>query len=405
MKWNSFIFNAVLATTMVVAYPSAGVSQSPAQNAEARRLYTEGRDLYFDGNFAEAERRFREALSRFPKAEQSDRTAYFLIDTLIKLRRVQDARVEIETFRRNYPKSNWQTDVDEKTVILGGLPNAPSTAIWNSPAELREAQARFDLLYGIITPTAPGSKPYADDFPANASYHAEILRQIIQRQPDRGIESAKELLKTNPSDPAVRDNLGTIANSDSSQALSFLLSVWTNPASSPNMRNTAFFWASRRNPDKEQVANAVMELLAKPETQAVASETLYRMTVADHRAVLQSIVNSSNPIKFSLMDTIYRNGSVLLRTDLLMFVARLEDPRAVPFIIEAAQNDKDASVRRAAVQALGSRKDVDVGMLEKLMRTTSNPASRQPIRAPGVPAAPVAPAVPRPKPLPSTSNP
>ena len=163
-------------------------------------------------------------------------------------------------------------------------------------------------------------------------------------------------MKADPSDPAVPANLGTIANSDSPQALPFLLSIWGNVASSPNMRNNAFFWASRRNPDKEQVAKAIMDLLAKRETEAVASEALYLMTVADHRAVLEKIVMSSNPDKFVLMEKIYRNGSVLLRTDLLMFIGRLNDPKATPFIMEAAQNDRDASVRRAAVQAMGAVK-------------------------------------------------
>jgi tetratricopeptide (TPR) repeat protein len=388
MKWNSFALNLVLAATVVVACPSTGISQTPVQNSEARRLFSEGVAFHYEGSFVEAEKKFREALTKYPKAEQSDRTAYYLIDTLVRLRRVQDARTEIEQFRKNYPQSKWQLDVDERILTLGGQPGAPQAGIWNSPAELREAQARADLLRGATTPPGPPNKIYADDFPPNASMRAELLRQIVQRDTDRGIENAKEMLKTDPSDPAVVANLGTIANSDSPQALPFLLSIWANVASSPNMRNSAFFWASRRNPDKEQVAKAIMDLLANRETQAVASEALYRMTVADHRAVLEKIVMSSNPEKFVLMEKIYRNGSVLLRTDLLMFIARLDDPKAVPFIVEAAQNERDASVRRVAVQALGGRKDVDTDMLEKLMKAPPPaPRAPQPVRLPEVPRA------------------
>jgi HEAT repeat protein len=91
---------------------------------------------------------------------------------------------------------------------------------------------------------------------------------------------------------------------------------------------------------------------------------------------------SSNPEKFLLMEKIYRRGSVLLRTDLLMFVARLDDPRAVPFIANAAQNDKDLSVRRTAAQALGNRKDVDLEMLEGLMRSAPPERPPQPVRLP-----------------------
>jgi len=378
MKWNVCALNLVLAATVVVACPSRGISQTPSQNSEARRLSAEGVAFQNDGRFAEAEKKFREALNRYPQAEQSDRTAAYLINTLVKLGRVQDARTEIDLFRKNYPKSKWLQDIDEWTWNLGGQPGAPQAVIWNSPAELREAQAHADLVLGTRTPTGPPNKIYPDGFPPNASMRAELLRQIItMRDADRGIENAKELLKADPSDSAVLANLGIIANSESPQALPFLLSIWGNVASSPNMRNNAFFWASRRNPDKEQVAKAIMDLLRKRETEGVASQALSLMTVADHRAVLEKIVMSSNPDKFVLMEKIYRNGSVLLRPDLLMFIGRLNDPKAVPFILEVAQNERDLSVRKAAAQALGGRKDVGTDVLEKLMKAPPPPPAPQ----------------------------
>ena len=391
MTTNSFKLTLVLAATVIAASPSRGISQTPKQNAEARRLATEGVTFHYDGNFVEAEKKFREALTKYPKAEQADRIAYYLIDTLVKLRRIQDARTEIEHFRRNYPQSKWQTDVDENTLALGGQPNTPQPQIWNSPTELRDAQRLADLLRGAAIPIGP-LNIYPDDFPRNPSMEAEVLRQILQVDTDRGIENAKGRLKANPSDPAVLANLGIIANSDSPQALPFLLSIWGNVTSSPNMRNTAFFWASRRNPDKEQVAKVIMDSLANRQTQSVASEALYRMTVADHRAVLEKIVTSSNPEKFVLMKKIYENGSVLLRSDLLMFIGRLNDPKAVPFIVEAVQNERDESVRRAAAQALAGRKDVDMETREKLLKTppppppvprVPQPSRFQPIPGPG----------------------
>jgi hypothetical protein len=313
----------------------------------------------------------------------------------MKLGRVQESRAEAENFRRNYPKSNWQPDVNETIWTLGGVPGAPSgSLIWNTPAELREAQARADLLRGA---RMPANKNYPDEFPPNASEHAEMLRFIIQSHPDQGIEDAMKLLRANPSDPVISANLGTIGNSDSPKAIPFLLSVWVNTYSPPNMRNSAFFWFSRRNPNKEEVAKAIMDLLAKRETEGVASEALFRMYVADHRAVLEKIVNGSNPDKFVLMEKIYRNGSELLRTDLLMFVALLNDSRSVPFIVQAvSQGDTQDSVRRAAIQALRNRKDVDQATVEALTRSTPRPRPPQPNRfAPsGVPAGSALPILP-----------
>jgi tetratricopeptide (TPR) repeat protein len=373
MKWHSLSISLILAAGVAVAHSPQGLAQTPRENAEARRLFNEGVNLQDRGNMAEAEKKFREALTKYPKAEQSDRTAYYLINTLVKLARLQDARTEIEQFRKNYPQSKWQPDVNENIVKLGGQVGAPAeAAIWNSPAELREAQALADRLRGAKTPIGPNNI-YPDEFPANASMNAEILRQIVLRDVEAGIERAKNLLRANPSDPVVVANLGTIANSDSPQTLPFLLSLWANTSAAPNVKNIAFFWFSRRNPDKEEVAKTIMDMLAKRETEAVASEALYRMTVADHRAVLEKIVNSSRPDKFPLMEKIYRNGSSLLRTDLLMFVARLNDPKSVPFIVGVAQNDRDVSVRRAAARALGGRKDVDIQVLERLMNSAPPP--------------------------------
>jgi hypothetical protein len=382
MKRYSLFLNLIVAAGLIVAQPSIGLSQTPRQNDEARRLFKEGEVFQGAGNLVEAEKKFREALRRFPRAEGADKTAYFLINTLSRLGRVQEARSEIENFRRTYPQSKWRVDVSEATLALGGYPAVPAEAnIWNSPAELREAQARADRMLGLRTPAGPPNRIYSDDFPPNASTKAEDLRQIIRSYPDVGIEEARRYLIANPSDPAVIANLGTIANSESHQALPFLLSIWGNAAASPNARNLAFFWFSRRNPEKEEVAKAIMDLLTKDETEKVASEALRRMTVADHRAVLEKIVRSSNPQKFALIDKIYRNGSVLLKSDLLMFVARLDDPRAVPFIVNAAQNDSDPAARLAAAQALGTRKDIDRGTLQTLIKPApATPRGTQPAR-------------------------
>ena len=92
MKWNSLILSLILAIGVAVAYPAAGMAQSPRENSEARKLWSEGNDLYNDGNFADAEKKFREALTKYPKSDQSDRSTYYLIITLEKLRRFQDAR-------------------------------------------------------------------------------------------------------------------------------------------------------------------------------------------------------------------------------------------------------------------------------------------------------------------------
>src|SRR6185295_317471 len=225
--------------------------------------------------------------------------------------------------------------------------------------------------------------------PRNASTQAVQLHVLIQMSPESGIASARELLKRDPSDPAVIANLGTIYLSRSPQALPFLMDLSMSAAASPNLRENAFFWASRKNPDKEQVAQDLMDRLKKKENEPLVSEALFRMTFEEHRAVLEHIVLSSDPNKFSAIEKIYRGGSITLRTDLVGFVAKLSDPQAFKFVMDVAQNDKDLVVRKAAIQALESRNDPsDAKTIETWLKGSSPILTPAPGIRGAAPAAP-----------------
>ena len=350
MKWNSAVSSLILAIGMIASYPSVGVAQTAPENPEARKLWNAGIELFNDGNFADAEKTFRETLTKYPKY-QADRTTYYLIRTLEKLRRFRDARTEIENFHRNFPGSRWRDDVDEVSLALGGLDNNQLQQEAKIAKERAESERRGSPV-----------------LPPNASMDAQILRMIIRANPNEGIERIKERLKNDPADQAVLNNLGTIFSSNSPQALPFLLDL-SNSAASPNIRTTAFFFAMRLNPDRVQVANTMMEMLGKKENEGIVSEALFQMKYVEHRAVLAKIVESSNPNKFDAIEKIYRGGSITLRSDLLDAVAKLrDDPRAESFILDAAKNDKDLAVRRAALNALVNLKGAaDVRTLESLL--------------------------------------
>jgi len=360
MKGNSSLRTLALSLTLVtgvlLAHPAAGVAQTPRENTEARRLWSEGIDLYNDGNAMDAEKKFRDALTRYPKSDQADRTTYYLILALEKLRRFQDANTEIENFYRSFPASRWRDDVDERSLALG----ATSSSLLEQEAKIARERAESEKRGSTV-------------LPPNASVDAMVLRMIIQANPNEGIEKVKERLKAYPSDPAAIANLGTIFSSNSPQALPFLLEL-SNSAVSLNARTIAFFFAMRSNPDKVQVANTLMEMLNKKENESIVSEALFRMTYQEHRAVLAEIVGSPNPNKFDAIEKIYRGGSITLRSDLLTAVSSLkDDARAESFILDAARNDKDLAVRRAAIGALmelmNQKGNIDVRTLETLLST------------------------------------
>ncbi len=285
----------------------------------------------------------------------------------MKLGRVQDVRAEMDNFRRDYPTSKWNEDLREITIEM-------------DPDDKLNRQRALSQALG------------ATDLPRNASTQAVQLRVLIQMNPESGIASARELLKRDPSDPAVIANLGAIYLCKSPQALPFLMDLSMSAAANPNVRENAFFWASRKNPDKEQVAQDLMDRLMKTGNEALVSEALFRMTFGEHREVLDHIVLSSNPNKFSAIEKIYRGGSITLRSDLVERVAKLSDPQAFKFVMNVAQNDKDLAVRNAAIQALENRNDPsDVKSIETWLKGLPTISATTP--APGIRGA--APAAPR----------
>jgi tetratricopeptide (TPR) repeat protein len=100
------------------------MAQTTKENTEAKRLYSEGRELYDDGNYADAEKKFREALTRYPRADQSDRSAYYLIITLEKTSPIPGCPGRDRQLQQELPGSRWREDVDERNLALGGSTNS-----------------------------------------------------------------------------------------------------------------------------------------------------------------------------------------------------------------------------------------------------------------------------------------
>lgn len=405
MKTLSIFLAIALATCTVIIRPIDGVAQSSQQNSEARKLFIEGRDLQDDGKFADAEKKFREALTKYPKADQSDRTAYYLIATLVRLGRAADARSEIDNFRKNYPQSSWKSDVDEKALTLGTRVVTPFGYSLQSPSVVEPgghtvvyspfSQDHLVNAWPSVTTWSTTATPYSVGvvYAGSSTLESELLRLILEKDVERGIEVAKERLKTDPADPAVISNLGNIANSNSAQALPFLMGLVTSSTANPNAKSQALFWATRRTGDKDQMAKALMDMLSGPngkETESVVADVLQRFSAIERRNALTLITESQNAERVNLLDRLYRSGGVPVRLDIVRAVGQIPqgtaasaqgvDRRVLTLLTDAAQNDKDNSVRRSAIQALATRKDVDVKTLENLLKSIPRVDPPQPAR-------------------------
>ena len=366
MKWKTAVIRCLVVAAFGIVGPIPVGAQAASQNAAGRTLFTEGRNFWDEGKFTDAERKFREALTKYPRAEQSDRTAYYLITTLMRLGRTTEARTEIESFYRNYPQSSWRSDVDEKRLTLDGLP-APIIA-----------RAAGEPGFHFGEPIFLGNRGENAELAVNAQFarlslgspslEQEILRLIIEKDADHGIETARKRLKTNSSDPAVIANLGAIARSTSARAVPFLVTLAGNSASSPNVRSQAIFWLARQNSDKAAVAKALVEMVKEKDTEAVAAEVLGRFNNVERRATLEQIVQIQHVDRVSTLDRLFRSSTnAQVRSQVVQAAGSIAEPSARTFLTDIVRNEKDLVVRRTAIQALAARKDVDVKVLQEIL--------------------------------------
>ena len=371
MRANAAALNIALLMGLTLLSPGLVRGQSTAHNNAARTLFLEGRDSLDAGKLAEAERKFHEALMKYPEADQSDRTAFYRISTLIKLGRPGEALTEIEQFNRNYPQSPWKTDVEEERISLAGPKFIFSTnrlVVGNplihsqTPVEPSSRNKVTRQPNGVIVTAPILTRLRLSPFGPGAgtpSLESEVLRVILERDADRGIELARERLKNDPADPAVISNLGTIAGSTSPNAVPFLVTL-AGSSDNPDAPSLAIFWMSRHNGDKNALAKAFVDMVANSrdqQTDAAVAAALARLNAMERRQAIQRFIEVKSPLRLSMFQKIYRNSSnAQVRTQLIEAAAQLPDARSVTFLSDVARSDADFNVRRSAAQALAARK-------------------------------------------------
>jgi hypothetical protein len=369
MKIPSLLITLTIAGTLAAASPQLH-AQTPAQDAAAKALFREGRDFLDDGKYADAEKRFREALSKYPRAEQADRTSFYLIATLIKLGRTDEASAEVLSFNRKYPQSTWKTDVEEKRITLG-LPAAPFGPVYRihaipqMPAPL-QVPARYSTGLSVNT------------FMPTVSLEQEVFRNSILVNANIAITQARERLKANPSDPVIVSNFSTIAGSGSPQAFPFFVTI-ANDAPIPNTQTQARFWIGRLNNAEDSVGKAFIALTSD-RSLPVFVEVLNQSNPGERNNVLRQVVQHPSLEKVVALEKVFNATTVQpFRSQIVESAATIPESAARDFITDVAKNEPEYTVRLSAIQALVARKDVDARVLTDIIRTLPLPAPAPPV--------------------------
>lgn len=380
MKAYASLLSFTVMASCLLAAPLQSRAQSAAPTTPAKTLFRDGRDLMDDGKFGDAEKKFREALTRYPKADQSDRTSYYLIVTLIKLGRTNDARAEIQNFYQNYPQSTWKSDVDEKHLSLNGLPSAEwgqvqlglSASPFNHANATPAGRGPIAARYGRNV--SPSPQPTVTIAVNNPPLAQEILRLMIEQDLSEGIRISRERLKIDPSDPAVVANFNTIATANSPQVLTFLVTVAGNVASSPNARTMAIFAIGQRN-DKE-VGKAFIEVMREPHSLPVVVDAFGRFSVGERRKALENIVEAPVPQKTEVLENLYKaSPNPQVRSQVVEAVGSIPDPATFVFLNDVARDLKEMPViRDVAVKFLMRQNALDPKTGEIILKTNFPPA-------------------------------
>jgi hypothetical protein len=156
------------------------------------------------------------------------------------------------------------------------------------------------------------------------SFKQEILRVLLQNNPDRAIDIAADRLKADPADPVVINNLSAIARTSSNKALPLITSI------------------AKTSTDTRARREAINALGRVSSVSLATLEDLYKSnsnSAEVRQAVVSAIGNSS-------------------------------DPRTATVLADIGKNDADIAVRRTAVRLLSKHNGPETTKaLEDLLKT------------------------------------
>jgi len=425
-----------LAIAAVVLIAAPGVAQAPTTPFgysftelaadEARDLHNLGQLLFDQGKFRDAERRFREVIRKFPKNEIAPKSDYYLMRSLVRLGKKNEALDRAKVFTKAYPGSSWYRDVQDLVMSLTTQPTPaelarlqvtpqapPAPPAPPAPnAQTRQPSPPAPIVFTgagpvIVAGQAPTPRPDAALRPSRpnsseyrpgqvrvtdpeVSLQQEILRAVFRNNADRAIDIAAERLRTDPADPVVLSNLHMVAESTSTKALPMLTNV-VRTSTNPNARRDAIYFISRARGEKDALADVLVTLVPNLRDEEIGS-VAHALSVVNNDKSMSALAGlardrnrtektrteaiywigqSKVANRATLLDDIYRGSTdnVKIRIQVAYALSQSREPQAVKVLGTIAQNDPSLDVRRQAVYYLGEIKTPEAFVeLENLLK-------------------------------------
>jgi hypothetical protein len=321
----------------------------------ARDLFNEGQRFYDQSRFGDAERRFRQVTERYPRSSVADRAEYYLIRTLHQTGKTVEALNHINSFRKTYPNSAWNLDVEEEKMDLTNQipPAAQAILIRQGVAPVQPAPPH---------PVAPRPPAVAirpvqiQNLDPQISFLQEAMRVMFRNDASRALQIASERLKADMADPVVISSMSILVSNASVQSLPILIDIAKN---SPDMRarKDAAYWMTRVSSDKDMIVDTLMGLLP-----TLSDDNTDGVTYALGQIRTEK---SFNALAGIVTD---KSRSQKVRTQALVALGQAHDPRTVALLGNIANSDSDLSLRIEAVRWLGQiRSPEATQVIEKIL--------------------------------------
>jgi tetratricopeptide (TPR) repeat protein len=323
----------------------------------ARDLFNEGQRFYDQSRFGDAERTFRQVTERYPRSTVADRAEYYLIRTLRQTGKTVEALNHINSFRKTYPNSTWNLDVEEeKMEITNQIPAAAQAIlIGQSVAPLRPVPPRPAAPRPVPPhPPAIAVQPVEiQNFDLQISFLQEAMRVMFRNDASRALQIATERLKADMADPVVISSMSILVSNASAQGLPILVEIAKN---SPDMRarKDAAYWMTRVNSDKDRIVDTLMGLLPTDDNTDGVTYALGQIRTEKSFNALAGIVTD-------------KSRSEKVRTQALVALGQAHDPRTVALLANIANGDSE--LRTEALRWLGQiRSPAAMQVLENLKK-------------------------------------
>jgi HEAT repeat protein len=404
-----FSNNMVTRTLAFLAILVLAVSAISAEeiSQDQKKIY-QAKDLMYEGNYTEAHKIFMEVFKN-SAYERRDAALYYAALCSYKLEQLERAREEVEIFREAFNGSSWSDDISQ---LLNDVNRALGRTTGDVEAILTTQETREIALQAEeIAAQTEAIQHQVESIAENATgivirsgrfndedcndpdgrKEAALNALIHMDDEEKVVSIIDKFLKKNPCDKLKAKAMFVLSQQETPKALDMMVKVAkTDP--SPEVRKEALFWVGQF--DDEKASEILISLYDDIDDVGSRKNIVFSLSQQDNEAALNKLISiaktekneeirksaihwiseyDDSPRVIVAMKEIYGNASesINIRKGVLFALSQNDDPEATKMLMQLAQNEPEAELRKNAIFWLGQCDDEEA-VAEYLVKLYKN---------------------------------